>query len=122
MREYKVIVFEDPEIVLALAGLRRRQGKPIPPGSVTKVEVTRKGDVGVDLHIELDDGRPVVESFNAAELAAGFVAVLIDRKVPLPASAPKTATLIDGRWVALLVHPLQDGKVSGARGSRARAS
>lgn len=113
MREFKVIVFDDAEVVTAVTGLRRRQGRPLPPGHVAKVEITNEGEVGVNLFLELDDGRKVVEHFRAAELAAGFVATLIDRKVPLPASAPKTATLIDGRWVALLVHPMGGGKQSG---------
>lgn len=105
MREYKVIVFDDPEIVMALSGLRRKQGRPIPPGHVVKLEILQSPDIGAALHIETDDGRKVVEKFDSREVAAGFVATLIERKVPMPATAPKNVTLIEGKWLALLVHP-----------------
>lgn len=115
MREYKVIVFDEPEIVSALSGIRRRQGRPLPPGNVAKIQLHGGEDVSVSLHIDLDRGGTEVETFQAAEIAAGFIALCIDRNVPLPAVAPKTATLIDNRWLALLIHPLQDGKVKERR-------
>jgi len=107
MREYRVIVFDDPEIVMALSGLRRKQGRPIPPGHVVKLEILQTPELGAALHIETDDGRKVVEKFDTREVAAGFVATLIERNVPMQATAPKTVSLIEGRWLALLVHPAE---------------
>lgn len=115
MREYKVIVFDDPEIVAALSAIRRRQGRPLPPGNVAKIQLHGGEEVSVSLHIELDRGGIAVETFSAAEIGAGFIALCIDKNVPLPAIAPKTATLIDNRWLSLLIHPLQDGKVKERR-------
>lgn len=95
MREIRCIVFEDGELIKALLAHARRTGKGLPAGQITSFEIERGKDVIAKLTITADEGNIMVVPASGAELAAAMIAYCIDRKVPVPANAAKSITMLE---------------------------
>lgn len=102
MRELRCIVFDDGELIKALVAHRRRTGKPLPPGEISSFEIERDKEVVARMTITGDSGEKSVVPTSGAELAAAMIAYCIDTRVPVPVTANKSITLLDGR-VALKI-------------------
>ena len=96
MRELRCIIFENLEVIKAITGHRRRVGKPLPPGQIGKVKVTTSPEIVVTLELIPDDGHSLFIPSSGAELAAALIAFCIELRVPMPVSAKKALTVIDG--------------------------
>ncbi|HAY50238.1 MULTISPECIES: hypothetical protein [Thalassospira] len=95
MREIRCIVFEDGELIKALVAHGRRTGKSLPPGQISSFEIERSKEVVARMTITSDEGQKTVIPTSGAQLAAAMIAYCIDRKVPVPAHAAKSITVID---------------------------
>ncbi|WP_246832879.1 hypothetical protein [Thalassospira sp. MCCC 1A01428] len=96
MRELRCIIFENVEIIRAITGHRRRTGKPLPPGQLGKLKISTSPEIVVTLELLPDDGHSLFIPSSGAELAAALIAYCIDLRVPMPASAQKALTVLDG--------------------------
>jgi hypothetical protein len=95
MREIRCIVFEDGELIKALLAHGQRTGKSLPSGQISSFEIERSPDVVARMTITSDQGQKSVVPTQGAELAAAMIAFCIDRKVPVPAHAAKSITILD---------------------------
>lgn len=95
MREMRCIVFEDGELIKAILAHGRRTGKTLPAGQISSFEVERKPEVIARMTITSDQGQKSIVPTAGAELAAAMIAYCIDRKVPVPANAAKSITVLD---------------------------
>ncbi|MFV1851930.1 MAG: hypothetical protein ACMZ66_14660 [Thalassospira sp.] len=95
MREIRCIVFDDGELIKALLAHGRRTGKGLPAGQISSFEIERGKEVIAKMTITADDGNKMVVPTSGAELAAAMIAYCIDRKVPVPAHAAKSITVLD---------------------------
>ncbi|MEQ9346554.1 MAG: hypothetical protein RIG26_08940 [Thalassospira sp.] len=102
MRELRCIVFEDGELIKALIAHGQRTGKAMPPGQISSFEIERTPEVVARMVITSDAGEKTVVPTSGAQLAAAMIAYCIDRRVPVPAHAGKSITVIDGH-VALKI-------------------
>ena len=102
MRELRCIVFEDGELIKAIIAHGQRTGKTMPLGQISSFEIERKPEVVARMVITSDAGQKATVPTSGAELAAAMIAYCIDRRVPVPANAAKSITVIDGH-VALKV-------------------
>lgn len=97
MRELRCIIFERSEVIRAITAHRRRIGKPLPPGQIKKLKVEREPEVSAYLHIIPDGGNEMISPSSGAELAASLIAYCIESKVPVPATAKKSITILEGQ-------------------------
>ncbi|MEQ8393009.1 MAG: hypothetical protein RIB30_18635 [Thalassospira sp.] len=102
MRELRCIVFEDGELIKALIAHGQRTGKAMPPGQISSFEIERTPEVVARMVITSDAGEKTIVPTSGAQLAAAMIAYCIDRRVPVPAHAAKSITVIDGH-VALKI-------------------
>ncbi|WP_033069382.1 hypothetical protein [Thalassospira australica] len=102
MREIRCIVFEDGELIKAILAHGRRTGKALPAGQISSFEIERSPEVIARMTITPDAGQKTIVPTTGAELAAAMIAYCIDRKVPVPAHAAKSITIIDDQ-VALKI-------------------
>lgn len=102
MKEIRLIVFEEAELMRALSDFRRKQGEPLPPGLFKCVEIKSQSPFAVILFIEDDRGFNTFSNFNEAEIAAAMVAFCIVKCVPLPVKAKKSLTMF-GKNMALRI-------------------
>ncbi|MDP2697455.1 hypothetical protein [Thalassospira sp.] len=80
----------------AVSAYRRRTGKPLPPGEVRTVGIEKDPEIVVTLQLVADHGNPVIVPLAGAELAAALIGFCIESKVPVPATAQKSLTILDG--------------------------
>ncbi|WP_252509647.1 hypothetical protein [Thalassospira sp. TSL5-1] len=96
MRELRCIIFENIEVIKAITGHRRRIGKPLPAGQIGKLKITTSPEIVVTLELVPDDGHSLFIPSSGAELAAALIAFCIEQRVPMPVSAKKALTVLEG--------------------------
>ncbi|WP_417829374.1 hypothetical protein [Thalassospira sp.] len=109
MREIRCIVFEDGELIKAILAHGQKTGKTLPTGQISSFEVERNPEVIARMTITSDAGQKSVVPTSGAELAAAMISYCIDRKVPVPANAAKSITVLDSH-VALKITMSGDQK------------
>jgi hypothetical protein len=102
MRELRCIIYGKNELATALKDHRRRAARPLPAGNLVDIKIDSKPNITVTLSVVDDGGHPHIIPFAGAELAAALIAYCIDQRVPVPVSAKKSLTLIEGQ-VALKI-------------------
>ena len=102
MRELRCIIFNKNELAVAIKDHRKRAARPLPAGVLVDVKIDSKPDITVTLKVADDDGQAHHAGFAGSELAAALIAFCIDQRVPVPVSAKKSLTLIEGQ-VALKI-------------------
>ena len=117
--EVRHIFFQTAEIGQAVQELRRRTGKPIPPGSVISCAV--EDDVGgrdmrFIMRVQPDkEGSAEIQVCAAkAEIAAAVILLCRTLKIPLPVRASKNIELIGGKLGLICTkHPVDYEDLSG---------
>lgn len=107
--EYRIIFFDDREIVQALVEHARTQGTKLPPGRVVKMAVDRGTfDVKLFYAKKGEPLRPV--EFNAAGLQQALIRHCKTTGIPLPMRARKELRFLEGRiaFVVQLERPATD--------------
>ena len=90
--EIRHIVFSGAEIASAVREYRRHAGRPLPNGSLRRVEVgTNSGNVRVALDIAPDNGISTASfEVGSAEVTEALVMYCGAHNVPLPAAGAKS--------------------------------
>ena len=101
--EMRVMMFNDQEIVAALATYYRKLGRPLTVGQIARYDVHDGEKVSVTLAVETIDGDIVEHEVSEADLAAAVIMQAINAKIPLPAEADKRIVVIEGQ-ITLVIH------------------
>jgi hypothetical protein len=101
--EMRVMMYNDQEIVAALASFYRKLGRPLTVGQIARYVVNDGEKVSVMLAVETIDGDIVEHEVSEADLAAAVIMQAITAKIPLPAEADKRITVIEGQ-ITLVIH------------------
>jgi hypothetical protein len=90
--EIRHIVFSGAEIASAVREYRRQAGRPLPTGSLRRVEIgTNSGNVRVALEIAPDNGIATSTwEVGSAEITEALVLYCHAHNVPLPAAGAKS--------------------------------
>lgn len=110
--EMRYLAFRKEEIIAAIVYFSRRRQAPLPPGSVTKVELLTAPALTVRLTIADDSNdRKRQVAISSEQLAAALVMWCINNKVPVPAKATKTLLPADRGVVLAMTMGLQPDEV-----------
>jgi hypothetical protein len=95
--EYRVVFFEDREIVLALIEHARTQGTKLPAGTARKLSIDRD-----TMTVKLSFAKKGAESdnpveFHSAALAQALIRFCKKSGIPLPVKANKELRIVDDR-------------------------
>jgi len=102
MKELRTIIFDEREAASAMIDLCRRNNRRVPTGTL-KSFVVEEGDlVTANLSVVDDYGDVHHMTFNQEEIAAALVSHCLSRKIPLPRTASKVITAVDGQVVLAL--------------------
>jgi hypothetical protein len=107
--EYRIVFFDDREIVLALIEHARTQGMKLPPGRAVKMSVDR-GSFDVKLfYAKKGEALKPVE-FHSAALSQAMIRHCKTTGIPLPMRARKELRFLEGRvaFVVQLERPATD--------------
>ena len=101
--EMRVMMYNDQEIVTALAAFYRKSGRPLTVGQIARYEIHEGDAVSVTLAVETIDGDIVEHEVTEADLAAAVIMHAIATKIPLPAEADKRILVLENQ-VTLVIH------------------
>ena len=110
--EMRVMMYNDQEIVAALAAFYRKSGRPLTVGQIARYDIHDAGAVSVTLAVETIDGEIVEHEITEADLAAAVIMNAIATKIPLPAEADKRILVIENQ-VTLVIHNRRSKSDSG---------
>jgi len=110
--EYRIVFFDDREIVLALVEHARTQGVKLPPGRAVKMTVDR-GNFDVKLIYAKKGTPPQPVEFHSAALSQALIRHCKRNGIPLPMRAHKELRFLDGRiaFVVQLERPATDALI-----------
>ncbi|MBL8654096.1 MAG: hypothetical protein JNJ97_07835 [Alphaproteobacteria bacterium] len=110
--EYRIVFFEDREIVVALIEHARTQGMKLPPGRVIKMGVDR-ASFTVKLVYAKKGEPPKPVEFDASALSQAMIRHCKGTGIPLPMRARKELRFVDGRiaFVVQLERPATDALI-----------
>jgi hypothetical protein len=94
--EYRIVFFEDREIVTALIDHARTQGTKLPPGQASKLSIDRE-TFTVNLWFRKKGSEAVPVEFHSAALAQALIRHCKKTKIPLPVNANKELKFVDAR-------------------------
>lgn len=110
--EYRIVFFDDREIVLALVEHARTQGMKLPPGRAVKMAIDRGTfDVKLFYAKKGEPLRPV--EFHSAALSQAMIRHCKTTGIPLPMRARKELRFLEGRiaFVVQLERPATDSLI-----------
>ena len=99
--EYRIVFFDDRELVVALIEHARTQGTKLPPGQANKLSIDR-ATFTVQLFFRKKGSEAVPIEFHSAALAQAMIRHCKKSGIPLPVKANKELRLVDDR-VAFVV-------------------
>jgi len=99
--EYRIVFFDDRELVVALIEHARTQGTKLPPGQANRLSIDRES-FSVKLFFRKKGAEPVAVEFHSAALAQALIRHCKKAGIPLPVKANKELRLVDDR-VAFVV-------------------
>lgn len=102
MKELRTIIFDEREAAGAVILLARRNGRRIPTGTLKSFHVFEEETASGVVTITDDYGDDHDLTFNQEEIAAALVQHCLNRTVPLPRTAQKVITTVDGQIVLAL--------------------
>ena len=116
--EMRVMMYNDQEVVAALASFYRKSGRPLTVGQIARYVINEGEGVSVSLAVETVDGEIVEHGISEADLAAAIIMQAITAKIPLPAEADKRILVIENQ-VTLVIHKRRNkmdaGRIPGPR-------
>ena len=101
--EMRVMMYNDQEVVAALAAFYRKSGRPLTVGQISRYVIHEGDAVSVTLAVETIDGDIVEHEITEADLAAAIIMHAIGAKIPLPAEADKRIMVVENQ-VTLVIH------------------
>lgn len=93
--ETRQIIFSNDEVVAAIQQLYLRFHQAFPKGSIWDVTISEDHGCQVDCDIMDSNNFRERVTVNGEKLAAALILFCITRKVPLPAAAPKTLSIVN---------------------------
>lgn len=119
--EMRVMMYNDQEVVAALASFYRKLGRPLTVGQIARYIIHDGEKISVTLAVETIDGEIVEHEVTEADLAAAIIMQAIGAKIPLPAEADKRIVVVEDQ-ITLVIHKRRN-KVDASRltGPRARS-
>lgn len=120
--EMRVMMYNDQEVVAALASFYRKLGRPLTVGQIARYVIHDGEKISVTLAVETIDGDIVEHEVSEADLAAAIIMQAIGAKIPLPAEADKRIVVVEDQ-ITLVIHKRRN-KVDASRltAPRARSS
>lgn len=120
--EMRVMMYNDQEVVAALASFYRKLGRPLTVGQIARYVIHDGEKISVTLAVETIDGDIVEHEVSEADLAAAIIMQAIGAKIPLPAEAEKRIVVVEDQ-ITLVIHKRRN-KVDASRltAPRARSS
>ncbi|HEV2673431.1 MAG TPA: hypothetical protein VGV37_02750 [Aliidongia sp.] len=116
------MMYNDQEVVAALASFYRKLGRPLTVGQISRYVIHEGARISVTLAVETIDGEIVEHEISEADLAAAVIMQAIGAKIPLPAEAEKKITVVEDQ-VTLVIHKRRNKSDAGRlAGPRARAA
>ena len=116
--EMRVMLYNDQEVVAALASFYRKLGRPLTVGQIARYVIHDNGKISVTLAVETIDGEIVEHEVSEADLAAAIIMQAIGAKIPLPAEADKRIVVVDNQ-ITLVIHKrrnkVDSGRLTGPR-------
>lgn len=116
--EMRVMMYNDQEVVAALASYYRKSGRPLTVGQIARYVIHEGQSVSVTLAVETIDGEIVEHEISEADLAAAIIMQAIGAKIPLPAEADKRILVLENQ-VTLVIHKrrnkMDSGRIPGPR-------
>jgi len=111
--EYRVVFFDDREIVMALIEHARMQGTKLPAGKANKLEIDRATLTAKLAFVRRGSPSEAPLEFNSAALAQALIRHCKKVRIPLPVNANKELRVMDDRvaFIVELQHPTPDSLV-----------
>src|ERR1700759_4655031 len=107
--EMRVMMYNDQEVVAALASFYRKSGRPLTVGQISGHVIHGDPAGAVSLAVETIDGEIVEHEISEADLAAAVIMQAISTKIPLPAEAEKRILVVENQDT--LVIPKRRNKI-----------
>ena len=117
--EMRVMMYNDQEVVAALASFYRKLGRPLTVGQIARYVIHDGEKISVTLAVETIDGDIVEHEVSEADLAAAIIMQAIGAKIPLPAEADKRIVVVEDQ-ITLVIHKRRN-KVDASRLTAPRA-
>lgn len=99
--EYRIVFFDERELVGALIEHARTQGTRLPPGQAHRLSIDRES-FGARLYFRRRGEEPTHIEFHSAALAQALIRHCKKKGIPLPVKSNKELRMVDDR-VAFVV-------------------
>ncbi len=109
--EYRVIFFENIDLVAAAFDWKRTQGEPPPNGRATKLTIDRD-TLSFKIEVKKKDGTSVEFAVQDAQMTAALIMLCRKRKIPLPMKSKKNLVNVGGQ-IAFMISMPSEGIVAG---------
>jgi hypothetical protein len=108
--EYRVIFFENLDLVAAAFDWKRTQGEPPPNGRATKLKIDRD-TLSFKIEVKKKDGTSVEFAVQDAQMTAALIMLCRKRKIPLPMKSKKNLVNVGGQ-IAFMISMPSEGIVA----------
>jgi len=108
--EYRVIFFENIDLVAAAFDWKRTQGEPPPNGRATKLTIDRD-TLSFKIEVKKKDGDSATFMMEDAQMTAALIMLCRKRKIPLPMKSKKNLVNVGGQ-IAFMISMPSDGIVA----------
>jgi hypothetical protein len=102
--EYRVIFFDNIDLVAAALDWKRTQGEPPPAGRAIKLTINRE-TLGCTVTILKKDGAKIDVPFQDAHITAALIMLCRKRKIPLPMKSKKNLVDVGGTLAFMISMP-----------------
>lgn len=108
--EYRVIFFENNDLVAAALDWKRTQGEPPPAGRPAKLTIDRD-TLSFTIDIAKKDGTVAAFKMEDAHMTAALIMLCRKRKIPLPMKSKKNLVRV-GPQIAFMISMPSEGVVA----------
>ncbi|MBL8834137.1 MAG: hypothetical protein JNL71_17225 [Rhodospirillales bacterium] len=108
--EYRVIFFENLDLVAAAFDWKRTQGEPPPNGRATKLTIDRDS-LSFKIEVKKKDGASAEFIMQDAQMTAALIMLCRKRKIPLPMKSKKNLVNVGGQ-IAFMISMPSEGIVA----------
>ncbi len=109
--EYRVIFFENIDLVAAAFDWKRTQGEPPPSGRPVKLKIDRD-TLSFKIEIKKKDGTSAEFQVQDAQMTAALIMLCRKRKIPLPMKSKKNLVNVGGQ-IAFMISMPSEGIAAG---------
>ena len=103
--EERRILFTELEVVAAIQALYQRSKQVFPPGNVWNVAISEDNGCQIDCDIVDAKGRRDRVTVEGERLAAALILHCMQHKIPLPAKAQKSLSIVHGQLALNVILP-----------------